>query len=274
MINQKYPHEVAVPQQGEITIFRNKNNGHRYYKIANGTADGRIVKMDDELNGETFNIYEKNISIVNNDTEDSIELLDTDKSGIDLVTVKFCCRKGVATSTGGGRGATGQPGTPGVPGQPGLPGPQGQQGIPGPAGGIAEFADFFALMPGDNAATVAAGSAVDFPQDGPAQGGITRLGVDTFNLLNVGTYEVFFQASIGEPGQLMLRLNTIELAPTVAGRATGTSQIMNSVLITTVIPNSVLEVINPSGNPTALTLTPIAGGTHPVSAHLVIKRLA
>lgn len=39
----------------------------------------------------------------------------------------------------------------------------------GPAGtsGILGFADFYALMPPDNAATVAPGADVSFPQDGP-----------------------------------------------------------------------------------------------------------
>lgn len=41
MIKQKYPHEVALPKKGQIIIFRNKNNGWRFYKIANGTAEGK-----------------------------------------------------------------------------------------------------------------------------------------------------------------------------------------------------------------------------------------
>lgn len=35
----------------------------------------------------------------------------------------------------------------------GVVGPQGPAGPQGPSGGVLEFADFFALMPGDNAAT-------------------------------------------------------------------------------------------------------------------------
>ena len=44
-------------------------------------------------------------------------------------------------------------------------------------------------------------------------------------------------------------------------------------LIQTQIANSVLTVRNPAGNTTALTITPIAGGTNSVSAHLVIMRI-
>ena len=45
-------------------------------------------------------------------------------------------------------------------------------------------ADFFALMPPDNAATVAVGADVQFPQDGPnsSAGTISRTSASTFNL--------------------------------------------------------------------------------------------
>jgi microcompartment protein CcmL/EutN len=80
--------------------------------------------------------------------------------------------------------------------------------------------------------------------------------------------------SVTEAGQLMLDLNgsIAATASTVAGRATGTSQISNSVIINAVA-NDVLRVINPTGNATALTITPSAGGTHAVSAWLTIKRV-
>jgi hypothetical protein len=38
------------------------------------------------------------------------------------------------------------------------------------------------------------------------------------------------------------------------------------------VPNSVISVENPSGEAAALTITPVAGGTNPVSAHLTITR--
>ena len=38
--------------------------------------------------------------------------------------------------------------------------------------------------------------------------------------------------------------------------------------------NSILTVRNPAGNVAALTITPLAGGTSPVSAHLVIIKIA
>ncbi len=63
------------------------------------------------------------------------------------------------------------------------------------------------------------------------------------------------------------------MAYTVSGRATGTDQIVGMVIVTTSAPNSILTVRNPAGNSTALTITPDAGGTRPVSAHLVIVQL-
>ena len=84
---------------------------------------------------------------------------------------------------------------------------------------------------------------------------------------------VQFQVSVTEAGQFILTLNGADLAYTVAGRATGTSQIVGMALVTTTASNSILTVRNPAGNATALTVTPLAGGTRPVSAHLVIQQL-
>lgn len=43
--------------------------------------------------------------------------------------------------------------------------------------------------------------------------------------------------------------------------------------MTTAVANSVLTVRNPAGNPMALTITPLAGGTRPSAATLIIERL-
>lgn len=168
-------------------------------------------------------------------------------------------------------GATGPTGTQGRVGESGGPGATGPTGLAGVSG---DYSLFFALMPGDNTETIAVGAAVEFPQDGPTTGVITRTSTSTFNLPAVGTYEVAWQVSIDEPGQLELAIGGAGLPDTVVGRATGTSQIVGDTLITTSVPNSILSVINPLGNSTALTVTPIAGGANAVSATLVIRRLA
>jgi hypothetical protein len=129
-------------------------------------------------------------------------------------------------------------------------------------------------MPPDNSATVAPGTDVDFPQNGPNSGtDIVRATADSFTLSAIGTYQVLFQVSVSEAGQLILTVNGADLAYTVVGRATGTSQIVGMALVQTSVVNSILTVRNPAGNSTALTITPLAGGTRPVSAHLVITRL-
>ncbi|MFK4327333.1 hypothetical protein ABH965_004005 [Bacillus sp. RC97] len=185
------------------------------------------------------------------------------------------------TGATGLQGPTGATGLQGPTGATGLQGPTGATGLQGPTGstgGVLDFADFYALMPPDNAATVAVGGDVDFPRDGPFSGvGITRTGADTFNLSAIGSYQVLFQVSVTEAGQLVLTLNSgagaVELAYTVVGRATGTSQIVGMALVQTSVINSILTVRNPASESTALTITPLAGGTESVSAHLVITRL-
>jgi hypothetical protein len=129
-------------------------------------------------------------------------------------------------------------------------------------------------MPGDNAATIAPGTAVDFPNTGTANG-ITPsgLGDRAFILPAIGTYEVFWQVSITEAGQLVLALDGAEQAYSVAGRNVVSAQITNQVLVRTTVVNSLLTVRNPTGNSAALTVTPIAGGFQPVSATLLIKQI-
>lgn len=83
-----------------------------------------------------------------------------------------------------------------------------------------------------------------------------------------------FQVNVDESGQLVLTLNGQELGYTVVGRGTGTSAIIGMVLITTDCEDSVLTVRNPEGNSTALTLTPLAGGTQPITSRLIIIQLA
>jgi hypothetical protein len=157
-------------------------------------------------------------------------------------------------------------------------GPAGAAGTNGTNGtdgtdAVSEFAEFFALMPPDNSATVAPGTDVAFPQDGPTSSSIVRLTNNTFNLPATGTYRVSFSVSVNEAGQLILTLNGADLTYTVVGRATGTSQITGEALVTTTADNSVLTVRNPAGNSTALTVTPLAGGTRPVGATLIIEQL-
>lgn len=178
----------------------------------------------------------------------------------------------------GARGPAGAVGAAGANGSQGVTGQNGAVGATGPAGAagtVLGFAEFYALMPGDNSSTIAPGAPVSFPQTGPVDGSGTILWLTStqFELTAIGTYEVTFQVSVSEAGQLELVLNGIALSYSVVGRATGTSQLIGESLVATTTVDSVLKVQNPLGNSTALTITPNAGGASPVSASLVIKRL-
>lgn len=220
-----------------------------------------------------------NSAIVPAGADGGIQVLATDNSDLVIdMNGYFVPAAGVAGPVGpqgpiGPAGPAGARGASGPIGPAGATGPIGPAGAPGSSGSIG-FADFFALMPPDNAATVAPGTDVSFPQDGPTSGtAIIRTGPSAFNLTAIGTYQVIFQVSVDEAGQLILTLNGADLAYTVVGRATGTNQIVGTVLVTTTVTNSLLTVRNPAGNSTALTITPLAGGTRPVSAHLVIAQI-
>ena len=172
----------------------------------------------------------------------------------------------------GETGPQGEVGPQGPAGATGATGPQGPQGLPG---GVLSYADFYALMPPNNATTVAVGTDVAFPQNGTiANTNIGRVDDDTFLLSSVGTYLVVFNVPVSEPGQLILTLNGAEAPYTLFGRDTGTTQIIGTTLVTTTTANTTLTVRNPAANTTALTITSTAGGTLPVSAHLTIVQLA
>ena len=98
----------------------------------------------------------------------------------------------------GPQGPIGETGSIDPQGPAGETGPIGPQG---PAGGELNYADFYALMPPDNTATVAPGTDVSFPQDGPNSGGdISRTGPDSFNQTQIGTYHILFEVSVTEAG--------------------------------------------------------------------------
>jgi Collagen triple helix repeat (20 copies) len=229
-----------------------------------------------------------NMAVVPAGADGGIQLLTTDNGDLVIDMNGYYVQATTIQGPSGPQGPTGNTGAPGPAGPPGPVGATGATGAPGPAGppgpigatgatganGNIAFADFYALMPPDNAATVAPGTNVEFPQIGPTSSTrISQLDASNFLLAAIGTYQVLFQVSVNEAGQLMLALNGVPLAYTVVGRATGTSQIVGMSLVTTSTTNSTLNVQNPVGNSTALTVTPLAGGTHPVAAHLVITQI-
>ncbi len=138
------------------------------------------------------------------------------------------------------------------------------------------FAEFYALMPSDNAVAVAVGDSVDFPSDGLFFGdSIERNGVSDFEFLlkAIGTYKITFQASIAEAGQLGILLNGALVAKSVVGKASTGGQLVCSCLIDVTVVDSTLSIVNPLGNIGSLTLTASAGGASAVSSNLLIERL-
>ncbi len=180
------------------------------------------------------------------------------------------------TGPAGPIGPTGPAGPTGPTGPTGSTGPTGPAGAQGQAGtpAVSDYAEFYAMMPNDNTATVAAGAPVSFPENGPTVGTITRSGPAEFELPAVGTYQVSFQVSVEEAGQLELSLDGVPLVTSVVGRSTGDSQLVGESLVTTTSAGELLQIINPTGNSNALTITPDAGGNAAVSASLVIQQIA
>ncbi len=170
----------------------------------------------------------------------------------------------------GAVGPQGPQGATGAQGPAGEIGPQGPRGIPG---GVLAYADFYALIEDDDT-VIEPGEDVPFPENGPILNtGIGRSSDTAFILDNDGAYLVLFQVSVNETGQFVLTLNGEELDYTVAGRSTGTSQIVGMAIINAT-EGSILTVRNPIGNDDSLSLTPNAGGGEPSSAHLVIIQLS
>ncbi len=185
----------------------------------------------------------------------------------------------------GPSGTSGPSGTNGLNGATGPSGPSGSNGLNGATGPVGPTgpsgetisADFFSLMPPNNSATIAVGGSVQFEQNGPNNSSITKVGFTQFILPDIATYQITFLVTIAEAGQLILTLDSgsgpVEIVNSVTGRATGTSQIIGISQIETTVINSILTLNNPSGNSTALTIMPSAGGTHPASAHIIIEQL-
>jgi hypothetical protein len=76
---------------------------------------------------------------------------------------------GIIGSTGP-TGITGSTGPTGIIGSTGPIGPTGLKGSTNLQGGILGAGDFYALMPGNNSATIAPGTDIEFPNNGPIIG--------------------------------------------------------------------------------------------------------
>ena len=202
-----------------------------------------------------------------------------------------------STGVTGSTGSTGSTGATGVDqleqtGSTGAAGPIGATGATGATGttGIILYAMFYGLTSGtgnptttDYAATIpvktAAGTGrVPFPRAGPASSISFANDGSSFYLPNIGTYEITFRVHTTEPGQLLIELNGADQADTVAVNMNPTSgghPIIGNAFITTTSVNSLIAIINPEGNSTALTITPANGAeTHANTQSITIKQIA
>jgi hypothetical protein len=148
------------------------------------------------------------------------------------------------------------------------------RGPNGPATAVLDFADFFSLVSGEGGVVIAPGADVPFSQAGPSapSTGIVATSFTTFRLSDIGSYQILFQLSVTEPAQVFLTLNGTPLLWTTVGRSAVTSQIVGMTYVNTTFVNSIITLRNPPNN-ALFTLTGFAGGTVPVSAHLVITRV-
>lgn len=210
------------------------------------------------------------------------------------VSVGAGSEEGVAGATGatgptGGTGSTGSTGSTGPTGSTGSTGATGTTGATG-AAGTGVFAMFFGLTAGtgnggptDYAATIAVKTAagtgrVPFPRNGPLSGTIVRVDGSSFTLPAIGTYEVTWKVHTTEPGQLEIELGGAEVPSTVTqdmNPTAGGHLMVGNAIIQTVAINTVIAIINPPGNSTALTVTPADGAdTHANAQSITIKQLA
>ena len=173
-------------------------------------------------------------------------------------------------------GPQGEPGPQGPIGLTGPAGPQGIQGIPGetgPAGSFLGYADFYAIMPPENAAAIAPGEAVEFPEQSFIGGtNVTRTSDSEFTFTESGIYLVFFIAATSEAAQLVPAKNTTELSFALAGKDSVLSQLSGMAIIAA-NDGDVLTLRNPASATSSVTLSPNAGGNSPVTAHLILIRL-
>ncbi len=173
----------------------------------------------------------------------------------------------------GPRGPQGEAGVAGPRGPQGATGPRGPQGLPGACGGLLGLADFYALVPPDNACPIAPGEAIAFPRDGERSGqGAVRCGADGFRLTE-GHYLILFSLTVSGRGRSVLAVGGRELPHTTVG-VEAVGGVLSGVAVVAVgCEGAVLSLRNPTSAEAPLMLSPSNRGHGTLSAHLVIARV-
>ena len=152
-----------------------------------------------------------------------------------------------------------------------------------------EYAMFYGLTAGtgnngptDYAATIPVKTTpgtgrVPFPREGPNSHYVVGVDGSSCILTVAGTYHVIFKVHTTEPGQLQLELDGVDIAESVASDynpTAGGHEIVGDCLITSLVDGAVLAVVNPTGNSTALTVTPANGAlTHANAQSITIFKM-
>jgi hypothetical protein len=131
----------------------------------------------------------------------------------------------------------------------------------------------------DNPDPIKPGESVNFPNPSVnPYGSIQRVpGSKTnFVLPPGGIFEIMFQVTVQNTGELVVFLNNNELLMTVVGKS-GNGEIVGVSIITTPVgSNSILSINNPStGSNGGLQIDAATGAlSKPLSCHLIIKQLS
>jgi hypothetical protein len=191
-----------------------------------------------------------------------------------------CGKRGKTGKDGavGKDGVPGKDGADGVNGKDGLDGADGKDGLDGKDGkdgkdGITVYANFYGLQPLNQIPVVTPGSPVEFPNNGPTTGNITRLTAGTFNVDLSGNYLISFNLTVIEAAEVVLVLNGVELPETVVARSTGETQLSGNFIINVPQSNSVISLNNASNTPFNLSSNSNTGSTKPLSLQLNILKL-
>jgi len=179
------------------------------------------------------------------------------------------------------------------------------------ASAVVEFGSFFGMTAGpgntgtnDYPAIIAIaapgpsaafGSALNFPRaSAPAVGGIVinnpgpaQPNNTEFILPSVGTYRVTWRVAVTESAQWSLWINTAPTpgggglfsevsvasgAPAHVGQAVGSAQLVGDVVFRNAVANSAIQIRN-YASPSAVSVTPLPGGTQAQAVSLIIQRL-
>jgi hypothetical protein len=129
----------------------------------------------------------------------------------------------------------------------------------------------------DNPNAIEPGFAINFPSPTVNPFGIQRNGTSTseFVLPPNSVFEITFQVTIQNTGELVVVLNGNELIETVVGHPGGGAVVGMCIIVTPPTINSIISINNPSSaKPGGVKVDESSGAlTQPLSCHLIIKKL-